>query len=242
MTEPRAGYIASDGDETWHPGIPMGYRDAIVTGDARELASELPDESVDLIFTDPPYPREYLHLYHWLGKIGARVLVPGGYLFAYGAVDHLPLELHLLGAYGLDYFWVDVLLHNGACPRMWAKRLMSGYKPIMVFTKGHPARLPWRITVYSDRMEKNFHPWQQGRWYPMKMIEMLTDAGDVILDPFCGGGTIPVVCETLGRHYIAFEIDPDTAARARERVANVQPPLFIADPADQPDMFEVCEL
>ena len=29
--------------------------DTIVTGDARELAAALPDESVDLVLTDPPF-------------------------------------------------------------------------------------------------------------------------------------------------------------------------------------------
>lgn len=35
--------------------IPPEYLNQIVTGDARELAKRIPDESVDLIFTDPIY-------------------------------------------------------------------------------------------------------------------------------------------------------------------------------------------
>ena len=34
----------------------------------------------------------------------------------------------------------------------------------------------------------------------------------------------------LGRHYVAFEIDPNVAERARERVANTQMPLFVPEP------------
>ena len=34
----------------------------IITGDARELAKAIPDESVDLIFTDPVYDRRGLSL------------------------------------------------------------------------------------------------------------------------------------------------------------------------------------
>ena len=49
-------------------------------------------------------------------------------------------------------------------------------------------------------------------------------------DFFTGGGTVPAVCKMLGRNYIAFEIDADTAALARERVANTQLPLFIPEP------------
>ena len=34
----------------------------------------------------------------------------------------------------------------------------------------------------------------------------------------------------LGRRYLAFEIDPDTAEMARERVRMTQPPLFVPEP------------
>lgn len=41
----------------------------IYTGDARELAKAIPDESVDLIFTDPVYDR--IEDYRWLAETGA---------------------------------------------------------------------------------------------------------------------------------------------------------------------------
>ena len=37
------------------------------------------------------------------------------------------------------------------------------------------------------------------------------------------------MCKQLNRNYIAFEIDPDTAEIARERVLNTQMPLFIPE-------------
>ena len=40
------------------------------------------DNSIDLIFTDPPYPREYLPCYDWLAKESMRVLKPGGFVLA----------------------------------------------------------------------------------------------------------------------------------------------------------------
>lgn len=39
----------------WHPGIPEEWRNQIVTGDARELAKRIPDESINLTVTSPPY-------------------------------------------------------------------------------------------------------------------------------------------------------------------------------------------
>ena len=41
----------------------------------------------------------------------------------------------------------------------------------------------------------------------------------------------------LGRNYLAFEIDPDTAELARERVRITQPPLFVPEP-EQITLFQ----
>ena len=55
----------------------------IYTGDARELAKEIPDESVDLIFTDPPYKKQFQYLYEWLPGEAARVLKQDGFVLCY---------------------------------------------------------------------------------------------------------------------------------------------------------------
>lgn len=40
---------------TWHEGIPLEYRDAIVTGDALRILPLLPEDCIDAVVTDPPY-------------------------------------------------------------------------------------------------------------------------------------------------------------------------------------------
>jgi len=202
----------------------------IITGDARELAREISDESIALIFTDPPYLREYLPLYHWLTQEAARVLVPGGWLFAYGPGEYIPDVLDLMRGCGLTYFWIFALLHNGGYPRVWYKNLMSGYKPVFVFTKGKPSRLPWQASVGSVAADKQFHEWGQGVGFAFKTIDILTSSEDTVWDPFVGGGTTAAACKMLGRNYLAFEIDPGTAQIARDRLLNTQPPLFVLQP------------
>ena len=63
--------------------------------------------------------------------------------------------------------------------------------------------------------------------------------GDIVLDPFCGSGTTCLAARALGRHYLAFEIDPDTCELARERVRNTQPPLFVPE-VEQLGLEEPC--
>jgi DNA modification methylase len=49
----------------------------------------------------------------------------------------------------------------------------------------------------------------------------LTEAGDLIVDPFAGGGTVPAACKILGRRWLATEIDKETVAVARKRLADM---------------------
>ena len=53
------------------------------------LGENIPDNSVDLIFTDPPYNEASLSVYADLAKLADRVLKPGGSLITY--VGHYAL-------------------------------------------------------------------------------------------------------------------------------------------------------
>ena len=50
-------------------------------------------------------------------------------------------------------------------------------------------------------------------------IELHSQKGEVILDPFLGSGTTAVACERLGRNWIGIEIDPEYCKIAEKRVA-----------------------
>lgn len=57
---------------------------------------------------------------------------------------------------------------------------------------------------------------------PEKLMERLIKAssnpGDLVFDPFCGAGTVSVVCERLGRRFVACEINPDYCRIAEKRM------------------------
>jgi DNA modification methylase len=58
---------------------------------------------------------------------------------------------------------------------------------------------------------------------PEKLMERIIKAssnpGDLVFDPFCGSGTVPVVCERLHRRFVACEVNPDYCRVAEERLA-----------------------
>lgn len=204
--------------------------DQIYTGDARELAKAIPDESVDLIFTDPPYLRSNLKLYDWLSETARRILVDGGSCITLCGHEHLRDAIYQMDKY-LSYHWICCLWQPGQSGLMWNKSIMAKWKPILWFSKGNPTPNVRRFImdgIIGDGTQgKNFHIWGQPISWAYWIDRLLYNT---VFDPFTGGGTVPAVCKMLGRHYLAFEIDPDTAERARQRVDNTQPPLLIPQP------------
>lgn len=61
---------------------------------------------------------------------------------------------------------------------------------------------------------------------PEKLIERIVMASsaerDLVLDPFCGVGTCPVVCRRLGRHFIGIERDPEFVKAAKHRLERAE--------------------
>ncbi len=57
---------------------------------------------------------------------------------------------------------------------------------------------------------------------PEKLMERIIKAssnlGDLVFDPFCGSGTVPVVCQRLGRQFVACEINGDYCRIAEARM------------------------
>lgn len=73
--------------------------------------------------------------------------------------------------------------------------------------------------VRHNHEEHTVHPAQ----FPTDLVERIvmatTEPGDVVLDPYLGVGTVPLVCRRTGRRFVGAEIDADYVAVARQRLA-----------------------
>lgn len=211
----------------------------IYTGDSRVLCREIPDESIDLVCCDPPYSKEYLPLYSWLGREAARILEPDGFLLAYAGI-YWKTQVFLALSEHLEYFYDFVLLNTGNSPIHWHRKIISRYKSILAYNKGcskpHTNVLSlWR----GGGKDKRYHTWGQDESSCRYYMDCFSKPGDIVIDFFCGGGTTPAVCKVLGRRYLAFEIDPGVAEIARERVRNTQMPLFVLEPEQEKMMLNI---
>jgi hypothetical protein len=210
----------------WHPGIPEEYRNAIVTGDARVLAERIPDESVDMVVSDPVY--QNIEDYAWLAETSARVLKPGGDVLVYLAMYHMAPIMAAMSEH-LTFRWLLAEKKLTAGTLIWSYSLFNHYIPVLWFTKGSPRKGPHRMDFMWSQSEGGAvnHKWSKGAYRTAYWLRRFGQVADIVLDPFCGGGAIPAACKLLQRDSIGFEIDPDTAERARQRVAETQPPLFV---------------
>lgn len=210
------------------PDIPFDFHNAVVTGDSRELAKRIPDNSVSVCFCDPVYER--IEDYEWLARECERVLVPGGNLVAQcGNLRRYESEVAMRRS---NLAYVDLLAEvypYALCP-LYPRRIQVGWKPYLWFSKG-PRLGEWvmnRVNVggksYAET-SKAIHPWGDSEQFAGGLLEKLCPPGAVIWDPFTGSGTVPVVAKRLGLAFIAFEIVPEAAERARQRVAGTLRPV-----------------
>jgi hypothetical protein len=192
----------------------------IHVGDFRVAGEIIEDETVDLIFTDPPYLEDCAPLYGDLAKFAERVLRPGGWCLAYSGHYIFPDVLNEMKKH-LEYGWVFGILHSGGDARFRKFCLQVKWKPIAGFYKPPlTAWWDWFPDVCSGGREKSDHEWQQATGEAEHFISALSPSNGLICDPFCGSGTTCVAAANLGRRWIAFEIDEHTALKARERTIN----------------------
>ena len=194
--------------------------EAVIVGDFRNVLPRLlKDNSVDLIFADPPDAKPYVDLYRDRGQIAADKLIDGGSLMCYFGQMHLAEVFGHL-AESLRYHWMLSVIHTGPSARMREFGVVVKWKPLLWFTKGPR----WNKDVFIDdgivsTHQKTDHPWQQSELEASYLIEKLTRPDGLVVDPFCGSGTTAIAAKRLGRSYLTCDIEGVTVRVARRKVA-----------------------
>ena len=196
----------------------------IYIGDSRELTKFVPDNSIDLIFTDPPYLKEFLPLYEWLAVESARILKPSGFLLTYTGGYWKNFIFEYLGRH-LEYFWDYTLIMSQDCSILWPRRTIARAKSLLCYRKRGGGGMP-RTNVLGSftggGKQKNHHIWGQDEETARYYIDCFSDIGDVVFEPFTGGGTTCAVCKIFGRQFLGFEIDQEAGNKAIARVNKVR--------------------
>lgn len=194
-------------------------------GDFREIGQEIESESVDVLFTDPLYQKDKLHLWNDLGQLAQRVLKPGGVLLSYSGNLYLPQVYESLGKY-LQYFWTFAIRHSGGHQTVYAVNVTQMWKPLVAFCKP-PFTKAWSPfpDMVSGGQSKEFYEFEQPESEAYYFLEHMCPKNGTILDPMMGSASGIVAAMSLGLNAFGIDIDTTAYATAKQRVEHLQKSL-----------------
>ncbi len=190
--------------------------DQITQMDCLKAMTELPDHSVDVTLTDPPYPNR-------LGLFNDSIV--DGYAGLYLACRKT--KNYVVFFWSNDKIpqappgWYEVARH------IWHKpdcKSITHYENVIVWARDWKRKTSrvWSIPILDYRSLRDWkpHPTQKPVRLIRYLLDMYTKEGDTVLDPFVGTGTTAVACKQMNRRYIAIDNDPEYAKMARERLTS----------------------
>jgi len=180
---------------------------------AKILPQEIPDSSIDIIFTDPPYGLGYgiyddAEVFYGLEEELYRILKPNSWLIFYWSTKKLYEPFIRLKKF--RYIWQIIC----SFPTTYSKSIIGDrkYMPILVFAKGDPKIIYRRFDIIPALelpcvIEKIGNALFKPTSTTSQLLQIFTKEKDLILDPFMGYGSIPFCCHLWKRNYIGIEID-----------------------------------
>src|SRR5439155_21344427 len=85
----------------------------------------------------------------------------------------------------------------------------------------------WQDTGVGQFTEQKIYVVQTLSKIVQRCILMVTDPGDLVLDPTCGSGTTATVAEQWGRRWITIDTSRVALALARTRIMGARYPYYL---------------
>ncbi len=93
-----------------------------------------------------------------------------------------------------------------------------------------------RKSAREDKDERHICPLQLD--VIQRCIELWTNKGDIVLDPFGGIGSVPYVAVTMGRLGIGFELKPSYFNQMKENLKAASESVYMDYPVGQMNIFD----
>ena len=210
----------------------------LMQGDCLERMKEIPDGSIDMVLTDPPYgmnlnPQRTSGKFHGEKIVNDDNLIWVNNLFlecfrvtkkdtaSFFFCNHHCVSEFITGAKLAGYTIKNLIV--------WDKKqfgMGGNWRPvhelILICTKGRfvtkSNSLKTIIEFKKVHHSKSIHPTEK----PISILEHLIEQPDynpkTILDPFMGSGTTGVAAKNLNRNFIGIELDAGYFEIAKERI------------------------
>ena len=209
--------------------------DEILNMDCNKGMELIPDGSIDLIVTDPPYQLEPSGggAFGYANREYRKELSELSEGISNDTLDMMVRKMKAVNIYIwcnkhqlrqlIDYFDdrgcnIDLLTWHKTNPTPACGNKYLSDTEYCVFARepgvkvygSYETKRKWYVTSLNTADKRTYnHPTVK----PLEIIKNLiinsSKEGDVVMDPFMGTGTTAVACKGLGRHYIGFEIEPE---------------------------------
>jgi len=211
----------------------------IYQGDCLELMKQIEDNSIDLVVTDPPYKLTQKYgncidsdnlmavasIINSLKEI-SRVLKRGRYAIVFYDNRILPFLFESIKGTDLRYKRQIFLYRRWGTAHKTFK-WMGCTDPVIIFQKGdekpfNPKDMGQiKHDCYiksSPEKEQCGHPAQKPIEICEDIIMAFSNKQDLVLDPYCGSGSILKSCYNLERNFIGMELSEEYCKIANERI------------------------
>jgi len=195
---------------------------------------------------DPAYyikiPREILYECYRVLREGGFLIWNVGFrsLMTIDYLDHKDTRAKLFSKHMYPYInaytivsWTPFILvgtvintyrHRGRIEKQDAdtdkpRQLYSAYEHWLMFSKG----LDWEIKgKWSNVLETELSEFEMNEDIVKRFIDAFSPWGGLVLDPFCGSGTVGKVALENGRRAVMYEVEGKNVPRIREKVPGVE--------------------
>lgn len=217
------------------------YKDShgmLFHGDCLKLMKDIPDGSVDLVLTDPPYGMAFKSNYRkekyneiqndksleWLERYISecyRVLKNNSAIYCFCSwhnVDVFKQAIEKKFKVKNILIWEKNNTSMGDLKGSYAPK----YEMIIFAHKGRKLLNGFRYAdiIKANRTGNKLHPTEK----PVDLLELLiknsSDEGAVAFDGFMGSGSTGVACVNTNRRFIGIELDENYFNIAKERIGN----------------------
>lgn len=226
-----------------HLGLIKMELNKIYCGDAYELIKEIPDNSIDLIITDPPYQMDehggggcfgnkQRPFQNEVDKLSDGIsddmlvqfvrVMKRLNLYIFCNKNQLRQHLDFFADKNID---VLVLYKSNPIPRINNKYLSDLEYCVFIRDTGVEMYNIYETSsklycVTANKRDKGLYEHPTIKPYNMvrNLVINSSKEGDVVLDPFAGSGTTCVAAKNLNRQFIGFEVDTKWANIASGRL------------------------
>lgn len=207
-------------------------------GDCRDVLPTLPDESVDIMLTDPPYGHNnndddlISRREAALGKAPSRIDNSAPRPILNDGMDDMKAVVDAALTHA------ERLLRHYSCCCFCCGG--GGPKPTFAWLANRmdTGGLQFFHAVVWDKAQIDDHPTPKPVALFDHFLSLHGKPGDIVLDPFMGHAPVGVAAVSAGMHYIGIELDHGHFAAACRRIENVQRQsrLFETEAATSPIM------